>query len=75
MTGAAIAMDGEPWRGAGVLYWLGGSLFGLGWELTGAYPGPMFALVGAGIPVMTVAIAAALAGVWTYALLQSRLPH
>jgi hypothetical protein len=61
--------------GRGVRYVIGGTVFGLGWALTGACPGPLAALVGAGVPVMIVVIAAALAGTWTYAWLRPRLPH
>jgi uncharacterized membrane protein YedE/YeeE len=53
----------------------GGLAFGLGWGLIGACPGPLFALVGSGIPVMLVGLAAAVAGAWTYGLLKPRLPH
>ena len=53
----------------------GGLAFGVGWGFIGACPGPLFALIGAGIPVMTVGLLAALAGAWTYGLLKSRLPH
>src|SRR6266542_3869355 len=48
--------------GAGVRYIVGGAIFGVGWALTGACPGPLVALVGAGVPVMIVAILSALAG-------------
>ncbi len=61
--------------GSGVRYVAGGSIFGLGWALTGACPGPLFALVGAGMPVMVVAVLSALVGTWAYGRLQSRLPH
>ncbi|HSG47919.1 MAG TPA: DUF6691 family protein, partial [Longimicrobiales bacterium] len=54
---------------------LGGLAFGLGWGFIGAGPGPLFALVGSGIPVMILGLVAALAGAWTYGLLKSRLPH
>lgn len=70
------AIDLPPRRlGAGVRYVAGGLLFGIGWALTGACPGPLVALVGAGAPVMIVAILSALAGTWTYGKLRPRLPH
>ena len=56
-------------------YLAGGTMFGLGWALTGACPGPLVALVGAGTPVMLVAILSALVGTWTYGQLRPRLPH
>ncbi|HVQ28632.1 MAG TPA: DUF6691 family protein [Vicinamibacteria bacterium] len=56
-------------------HWIGGTIFGLGWAFTGACPGPLFALVGAGVTVMLLAIASALLGTWTYGLLRSKLPH
>ena len=59
----------------GIRYVLGGTIFGLGWALTGACPGPLFALVGNGVTVMIVAIASALAGTWLYGLLRPKLPH
>jgi uncharacterized membrane protein YedE/YeeE len=61
--------------GSGVRYLAGGSIFGLGWALTGACPGPLVALVGTGLPVMAVTILSALAGTWTYGRLRPRLPH
>src|SRR5712691_476650 len=61
--------------GRGIRYIVGGALFGIGWALTGACPGPLVALVGNGVPVMLVAIASALAGTWTYGYLRPRLPH
>ncbi|MDX1567246.1 MAG: DUF6691 family protein [Longimicrobiales bacterium] len=61
--------------GKGVRYAAGGTLFGLGWALTGACPGPLFALFGSGIGVIGVAIASATLGVWTYGILRPRLPH
>jgi hypothetical protein len=61
--------------GRGHRYWIGGALFGLGWAFTGACPGPLFALVGAGVTVMLLAIASALLGTWVYGLLRSKLPH
>jgi len=61
--------------GLGVSYAAGGTIFGLGWALTGACPGPLFALVGNGVSVMIVAIGSAMAGTWLYGFLSPRLPH
>ena len=61
--------------GTGTRYWVGGTVFGLGWALAGACPGPMFALVGNGVPVMIVSILAAVLGTWMYGTLRIRLPH
>ena len=74
-------MDGEVINippkelGSGTRYWLGGTIFGLGWALTGACPGPMFALVGNGVTVMLVTIVAAVAGTFAYGVLRPKLPH
>ncbi len=53
----------------------GGLLFGFGWALTGACPGPLYALMGAGFWVISFAFLAAIAGTWTYGLLKDKLPH
>ncbi len=53
----------------------GGLMFGLGWAMTGACPGPLFAQIGAGVGSIVVVIASALAGTWTYGLLKEKLPH
>lgn len=58
-----------------IRYLIGGIIFGLGWALSGACPGPMFALVGAGFLPMFICIIAALLGTWTYGLVQKYLPH
>lgn len=75
------SLDGQPIvippkaMGKGVRYGAGGTIFGLGWGLIGACPGPLFALLGNGVTVMIVAILSALAGTWCYGALRSRLPH
>lgn len=56
-------------------YILGGSIFGLGWALLGACPGPMFALLGSGLSILIVPILAAIAGTYTYGALRAKLPH
>ena len=61
--------------GTGTRYWLGGAVFGLGWGIIGACPGPIFALVGSGLSVMVVTLGAAIAGTWAYGALRPRLPH
>lgn len=56
-------------------YMLGGIIFGLGWALAGACPGPMFTLLGAGFLPILIVIAGAVAGTWAYGLLKDKLPH
>jgi uncharacterized membrane protein YedE/YeeE len=56
-------------------YLIGGSIFGVGWALTGACPGPVFVLLGQGYTVMIMVIAGALAGTTVYGLLRNRLPQ
>lgn len=53
----------------------GGLLFGLGWALTGACPGPLFAQIGTGLLVVSVTLLSAIAGTWVYGVLRERLPH
>ncbi|GAB3319099.1 YeeE/YedE thiosulfate transporter family protein [Hymenobacter humi] len=55
--------------------WIGGIIFGLGWALTGACPGPLFAQLGSGVGSAAILILAALAGTWTYSALREKLPH
>ena len=74
IAGEPIAIPPKT-MGLGVRYAAGGTIFGLGWALAGACPGPMFALVGNGVSVMIVPIGSALAGTWLYGLLRPRLPH
>jgi len=53
----------------------GGLMFGLGWGITGACPGPIFAQIGSGFFVVIITLFSALAGTWIYGLLRDRLPH
>ncbi len=54
---------------------IGGFMFGLGWAITGACPGPLFAQLGSGVAVILITILSALAGTWTYGALKNKLPH
>jgi uncharacterized membrane protein YedE/YeeE len=56
-------------------YIIGSALFGIGWGLTGACPGPIFAQIGAGISISIIMLLSALAGTWVYSLLRNKLPH
>ena len=56
-------------------YLFGGIIFGLGWAMTGACPGPMYTLLGHGFPVIIVVIISAIIGTLTYGALRSKLPH
>ena len=53
----------------------GGLIFGLGWAITGACPGPLFAQIGTGATVIVVTLLSAIAGTWVYGLLRDKLPH
>jgi uncharacterized membrane protein YedE/YeeE len=54
---------------------IGGLIFGLGWGITGACPGPLFAQIGYGYLPIVVTFISAVAGTWVYGLLRERLPH
>ena len=56
-------------------YILGGTIFGLGWALTGACPGPMFVNIGHGYFGMLIVIFGALVGTYLYGVIKNRLPH
>ena len=53
----------------------GGLIFGLGWAITGACPGPLFAQIGTGATVIVVTLLSAIAGTWVYGLVRDKLPH
>ncbi|MBS1535172.1 MAG: YeeE/YedE family protein [Bacteroidetes bacterium] len=56
-------------------YWIGGLIFGLGWALAGACPGPIFILIGAGFWPVLVVLVGALLGTFLYGLIKDQLPH
>ena len=53
----------------------GGLIFGFGWSITGACPGPLFAQIGSGFSVIIITLLSAIAGTWVYGLLREKLPH
>jgi uncharacterized membrane protein YedE/YeeE len=63
--------DSSQWK----RYIIGGSLFGLGWALLGACPGPIFALLGTGLTIMIIPITTAIIGTWLYGAVRHKLPH
>ncbi len=74
LDGNTPELEGKEFTGSGKKYWMGGIVFGLGWGLAGACPGPIYALIGAGEGVAVAVLAAALAGAASYYALASRLP-
>lgn len=73
-------ISGEEWRlkpkeFSIPRYLYGGIIFGLGWALTGACPGPMFTLLGQGLWSIGLVIASAVLGTYAYGLIRSYLPH
>ncbi|MDP2386578.1 MAG: YeeE/YedE thiosulfate transporter family protein [Bacteroidota bacterium] len=54
---------------------IGGLLFGLGWAMTGACPGPLFAQIGTGATVIAISLLSAIAGTWVYGYFREKLPH
>jgi uncharacterized protein len=71
-SGQPITFQDKPFHKGQII---GGLLFGFGWALTGACPGPLFAQIGSGATVMLVPLLAAIFGTWVYGLLKDRLPH
>jgi uncharacterized membrane protein YedE/YeeE len=53
----------------------GGLMFGFGWAITGACPGPLYAQIGTGATVIVVTVFSAIVGTWVYGLLRDKLPH
>ncbi|WP_432221203.1 DUF6691 family protein [Flavobacterium sp. TMP13] len=53
----------------------GGLLFGFGWAITGACPGPLFAQIGSGFTVVAITLISAILGTWVYGYIKDKLPH
>jgi uncharacterized membrane protein YedE/YeeE len=75
LNGAPAVLPPKDATPSGARYWLGGTVFGLGWALLGACPGPIFTLIGAGHTIYVVPLIAAMAGTYLYAAIAHRLPH
>ena len=72
IDGEKIVLHPKPFS-KGQIY--GGVLFGFGWAMTGACPGPLFALIGSGATVIIIALLSAITGTWMYGYLREKLPH
>jgi uncharacterized membrane protein YedE/YeeE len=72
ITGEKIVFHNKEFNKGNII---GGLIFGFGWAITGACPGPLFAQIGSGATVIAVTFISALAGTWVYGLLRDKLPH
>lgn len=70
--GEEIQLEDKPVNKGQVI---GGLLFGFGWAMTGACPGPLFAIIGTGATVVIATMLSAIAGTWVYGLVREKLPH
>ena len=71
-NGEEINFPAKPYN-KGLIF--GGVMFGLGWALTGACPGPIFAIIGNGYTVFIVTLIFATLGAWIYGMVREKLPH
>ncbi|MBX2897335.1 MAG: YeeE/YedE family protein [Cyclobacteriaceae bacterium] len=72
IQGEKVIFNSKPFHWGNVI---GGLMFGLGWGITGACPGPLFAQIGSGLVVVIVTLISAIAGTYAYGVLQNKLPH
>jgi uncharacterized membrane protein YedE/YeeE len=72
ITGQTLEIQQKPFH-KGIV--IGGTLFGMGWAISGACPGPIYAQLGAGTPLAIVTFIGAMTGMYLYASLQQKLPH
>jgi uncharacterized membrane protein YedE/YeeE len=72
INGEAIVIPDKQFNKGSII---GGTIFGMGWALAGACPGPLYSLLGAGYSIIIVPILGALLGTWTYSYLRPKLPH
>ncbi|MDB5281225.1 MAG: hypothetical protein JWO06_300 [Bacteroidota bacterium] len=72
ISGEQVVFSERPFN-KGNIY--GGLMFGFGWAMTGACPGPMYGLIGSGFLVFGVALLSAILGTYAYGVLRDKLPH
>ncbi|MBO9595341.1 MAG: YeeE/YedE family protein [Niabella sp.] len=72
INGSAIEIQPKKFNKGQIF---GGLIFGLGWALTGACPGPLFAQIGTGATVIVITLLSAIAGTWVYGRFREKLPH
>jgi uncharacterized membrane protein YedE/YeeE len=72
VQGEDVVFSERPFHKGNII---GGLMFGFGWALTGACPGPMYGLIGSGFFVFIVALASAILGTYAYGMLKDKLPH
>jgi uncharacterized membrane protein YedE/YeeE len=72
ISGEKIEIGNKEFRKGQVI---GGFIFGLGWAITGACPGPLFAQIGSGFTVVFITLLSAIAGTWVYGKYSEKLPN
>ncbi len=72
LSGEPIEFHDKPFNKGQII---GGLLFGFGWAITGACPGPLYAQIGTGSTVIIVTLLSAIAGTWVYGYFREKLPH
>ena len=72
MHGESIIIPSKVFKKGQII---GGFIFGLGWAITGACPGPLFAQIGSGYSVILVTLISALFGTWVYGKFADKLPN
>jgi hypothetical protein len=70
--GEPITLDNKTFNKGQII---GGLIFGLGWAITGACPGPLYAQIGAGFGVVAITLLSAILGTWVYGYFREKLPH
>ena len=73
IDGTIITIEPKPKTYKASIF--GGILFGLGWALVGACPGPIYVLIGAGFYGFIIVLLSALFGTFCYGLVKDKLPH